>query len=105
VTSYLATKPGGDGFDRIIQNESKFKHFDANSVPVKSFDKGYGMCQLTRPAPTFEQAWNWKANVDQRLALFAQKRTAAGSCRDNIELADQGFAWDSAACDSGSLSR
>jgi hypothetical protein len=35
------------------------------------------MCQLTTPAPTFEQVWNWKLNVDGALSLFAQKRLAA----------------------------
>ena len=77
VTSYLATKPNSDGFGLIIRHENKFKHFNASSVPAKSFDKGYGMCQLTNPTPTFEQAWNWKHNVDCGLALFAQKRATA----------------------------
>ena len=77
VVTYLSTRPDSDGFDRIIKHESKFKHFGANNEPKKSFDKGYGMCQLTNPAPSFEQAWNWKLNVDGGLSLFAQKRSAA----------------------------
>jgi hypothetical protein len=79
VINHLATNPDNDGFAAIIRHESKFKQFAASSVPVKSFDKGYGMCQLTNPAPTFEQAWNWKQNVDGGLRLFGQKRASAVS--------------------------
>ena len=77
VTAYLSTKPNSDGFGPIVRHETKFKHFNATGAPIKSFDKGYGMCQLTNPAPTFEQAWNWTHNVDGGLALFSQKRAAA----------------------------
>ncbi len=77
VTQYLATKANSAGFDKIIEHESKFKHFNSSSEPVKSFDNGYGMCQLTTPAPTFEQVWNWKMNIDGGLKLFEQKRTSA----------------------------
>lgn len=77
VTAYLATKSGADGFDKLLEHESKFHNFNAHNEPVKSFDHGYGMCQLTTPVPTFEQMWNWKSNIDGGLALFAAKRTAA----------------------------
>ena len=77
VTTYLATKPDSGGFDKLIAHESKGKHFTAAGVPIKSFDGGYGMCQLTTPAPTAAQVWNWKRNVDGGLALFAVKRAAA----------------------------
>lgn len=78
VTQYLDTKPDSAGFAKIINHETKFQHFHKNtSEPVKSFDNGYGLCQLTTPPPTFEQAWNWKQNVDGGLKLFGQKRTAA----------------------------
>lgn len=77
VKQYLSTKSDGAGFDKIVEHESKFKHFNQSNEPVKSFDNGYGMCQLTTPTPTFEQVWNWKLNIDGGLKLFAQKRTAA----------------------------
>ena len=77
VNTYLATKPGSGGFDKLLEHESKFKHFNAQGEPIKSFDNGYGMCQLTSPVPTFDQVWNWKLNVDGGLALFATKRAAA----------------------------
>lgn len=75
--SYLASKPGSDGFDAIIHHESKFQHFNKQGEPVTSFDNGYGMCQLTTPTPSFEQVWNWQRNIDGGLALFNQKRNEA----------------------------
>ena len=77
VMQYLATKANSTGFDKIISHETRSLHFNAKNEPIKSFDHGYGMCQLTTPTPTFEQVWNWKLNVDGGLNLFAQKRTAA----------------------------
>jgi len=75
--AYLAGKSGADGFDKILQHESKFRQFTATGEPLKSFDNGYGMCQLTTPAPTCEQVWNWQRNIDGGLALFAAKMAAA----------------------------
>ena len=77
VKQYLAVIPNSAGFDKIIAHESKFKHFGTNKEPIKTFDNGYGLCQLTTPAPTCEQVWNWQLNVDGGLALFETKRQAA----------------------------
>lgn len=77
VRQYLSSKTNSVGFDKIIEHESRFRHFNQNNEPVKSFDNGYGMCQLTNPAPGFDQVWNWKLNVDGGLKLFEQKRTGA----------------------------
>ncbi|MEO8595989.1 MAG: hypothetical protein ABI759_21890 [Candidatus Solibacter sp.] len=77
VAAYLATKPNAEGFDKILQHESKFRNFNSGGEPVKSFDNGYGMCQLTTPAPAYEQVWNWKLNIDGGLALFAAKQAVA----------------------------
>lgn len=77
VQAYLATKANSAGFGAIIEHETHYKHFTAAGEPKKSFDNGYGICQLTTPAPTFEQCWNWKRNIDAGLALFAQKVRAA----------------------------
>jgi hypothetical protein len=77
TNAYLATRPNSAGFEAIIAHEAKFRHFNAGGEPIKSFDHGYGMCQLTNPVPTFEQVWNWKLNVDGGLTLFAQKRASA----------------------------
>jgi hypothetical protein len=77
VNTYLSSQSGSAGFDKILEQESKFKHFNAQGEPVRSFDNGYGMAQLTSPVPTYEQVWNWKLNIDGGLNLFAQKRAAA----------------------------
>ena len=77
VTQFVASKPNSDGFDKILIQESHCRHFNARGEPIKSFDNGYGICQLTTPAPSFEQVWNWKSNIEGGLALFASKQTAA----------------------------
>lgn len=77
IKTYLGTKPNSDGFDKLIEHESKSTHFDTKGEPKKSFDNGYGLTQLTNPKPTFEQAWNWKKNIDAGLDLLATKRNAA----------------------------
>lgn len=77
VTQFLASKLNSAGFDKILIHESGCRHFNPAGEPIKSFDNGYGMCQLTRPAPSFEQVWNWKSNIEGGLSLFAAKRTAA----------------------------
>jgi hypothetical protein len=78
VTRYLATKANSSGFEKILEKETSFHHFK-NDEPIKSFDNGYGMCQLTSPVPTFDQVWNWKLNIDAGLKLFEQKRLSAVS--------------------------
>jgi hypothetical protein len=77
VNAYVHAHPKSDGFDKIIAHESRYKHFNADGEPTRTFDRGYGMCQLTYPTPSFEQVWDWKKNVDGGLALFAEKRTLA----------------------------
>ena len=77
VTAYVGLNPNGVGFDKILSHETKMKHFGPTGEPIKSFDNGYGMAQLTTPTPTFEQVWNWKLNVDGGIKLFQQKVSAA----------------------------
>jgi len=38
---------------------------------------GVGLCQLTRPAPTAGQTWNWKDNVRGGWALYLEKERIA----------------------------
>ena len=77
VAAWLAGKPGADGFDRVIAQESRCRHFTDAGLPVVSFDGGIGLCQLTDPPPTLAEAWDWRANLAAGLALFAAKRAAA----------------------------
>ena len=78
VNAYLATRPEVAGFERIVAHESRYRQFKVTE-PLKSFDNGYGLTQLTDPAPTFEQAWNWKLNLDGGVDLFLKKRQAAAA--------------------------
>ena len=76
VMAFLNSRPNSDGFGAILAHETNTIHF-RNNVPLKSGDSGYGICQLTNPAPTFEQVWNWTSNIDAGLSLFGVKRSAA----------------------------
>lgn len=77
VDRYIFTRPGSAGFGKLVAHETKYKQFTAKGEPVKSFDNGYGMTQLTTPPPTAAQVWNWKRNIDGGLVLFGQKRAEA----------------------------
>jgi len=77
LAQFLASQPNSAGFDKILIQESHCRHFNSAGEPIKSFDNGYGMCQLTTPVPSFGQVWNWMLNVQGGLKLFAQKRAAA----------------------------
>ncbi len=66
------------GFESIIEQESNFKNFiAADGEPLLSFDGGYGLTQMTNPAPSYEEIWNWEANVKGGSALYQQKQKAA----------------------------
>jgi type VI secretion system secreted protein VgrG len=54
------------------------KHFiDADNMPIVAFDGGYGLTQMTAPAPTYEQVWNWKENIKGGTALYKTKQKDA----------------------------
>lgn len=50
---------------KIFQQESRYRHFYSDEMPLTSFDNGYGLGQLTNEPPTYEQIWNWKAHVKE----------------------------------------
>jgi hypothetical protein len=52
---------------KIIQQESAYKHFYSDNMPMTSFDNGFGLGQLTNPPPTYEQVWSWKAHIRELL--------------------------------------
>jgi hypothetical protein len=77
MISYLTSFKDIDGFEKIIEQETRGKHFlDIDGEPITSFDKGYGVVQLTNPAPNYRQVWSWKENIKAGAALFA-------TCRQN----------------------
>lgn len=47
----------------VAKHESNFVQFNEDGTPMKSFDNGYGIYQLTNPTPTCDQIWNWKSNI------------------------------------------
>jgi hypothetical protein len=78
IKTYLDRTPAESrGFDKLLQHETKMRHFDGRGCPRRSFDNGYGMAQLTTPRPTFAEVWNWKLNIDGGLRLLALKRKLA----------------------------
>lgn len=78
VVSFLSSMPNTVGFDLVIDQETHFKNFiNADGEPVVAGDSGYGLTQMTTPAPTYEQVWNWKENVRAGVALFQQKQREA----------------------------
>lgn len=75
-----ADYPDATGYEKILHHEAKGKQFiNADGEPVVAFDKGYGLAQLTKPIPTYEQVWNWKENVKGGLKLYHAKRNEAKS--------------------------
>jgi hypothetical protein len=94
VLAYLATKADSAGFERIVGHESKFRHFNSKNEPIRSFDNGFGMCQLTTPKPSFEEVWNWQRNLDGGLRLFAEKLRAA---RTHLSQSGRTFSPDQLA--------
>ena len=78
VIAFLNTIEDVKGFEKIIQQETKFKNFiNADSLPVVAFDGGYGMTQMTNPAPTYEQIWSWKKNIEAGTSLYKTKQKLA----------------------------
>lgn len=80
VTEYVETLEGLTGFDGLLAQETRTRHFiELDGEPIVSFDQGYGIAQMTHPAPSYEQAWNWKANILAGSSLFKDKVRIAKS--------------------------
>ena len=78
IKEYSDSLEGTEGFDKILFHEAHGKHFiNADGEPVVSFDKGYGITQMTNPAPTYEQCWSWKENIKGGSAIYIGKRKIA----------------------------
>ena len=46
---------------------------------MPSDGKGFGLTQITNPAPTQDQIWNWRSNIDGGVGIFANKFDAVAS--------------------------
>lgn len=78
VTQFLSTLENVSGFELVIEKESAFKNFiTADGEPLLSFDGGYGLTQITNPAPTYEQVWSWKENIKVGSNLYQEKQKIA----------------------------
>lgn len=78
IKEYSDSLDGTAGFDKILFHEAHGKNFiNADGEPVVSFDKGYGITQMTNPAPTYEQCWSWKENIKGGSAIYISKRKLA----------------------------
>jgi hypothetical protein len=80
---------------KIFRQESHFRQFYSDDMPLVSFDNGYGLGQITNPEPTYEQVWNWKAHVKQVVASFVKDlrkkseryfSSHAGATEDQIDM-------------------
>ncbi|MFP3518663.1 hypothetical protein SB766_21005 [Pseudomonas sp. SIMBA_077] len=78
VAVYIATLDDMTGFEALLEQETGCKHFiDFDNEPIVAFDEGYGITQMTNPAPTYEQVWNWKANIAAGSSIYKEKVQAA----------------------------
>lgn len=74
VAAYVTTLEDMTGFEKLLEQETNCRHFiDFDNEPIVAFDKGYGITQMTNPAPTYEQAWNWKANILAGSTIYKKK--------------------------------
>lgn len=78
VAQYIAELEDMEGFEKLLEQETNTKHFiNLDGEPIAAFDKGYGITQMTNPAPSYEQVWNWKANILGGSAIYKEKVAAA----------------------------
>lgn len=66
-------------FRKLMRQESSLEQFRANGWPKYSSDNlgGVGLCQITHPAPTADQTWNWKSNLQAGWNLYLEKERIA----------------------------
>ncbi|KQO22027.1 hypothetical protein ASF11_06390 [Acidovorax sp. Leaf76] len=79
-------------FRKKMRQESSLQQFRTPSNwPKYSSDGlgGVGLCQLTRPAPTADQTWNWKDNVRGGWALYQEKERIAKSYPRNVRTGER----------------
>jgi hypothetical protein len=78
IKNYSDSLEGTKGFEKILMHEALGKNFiNADGEPVVSFDSGYGITQMTNPAPSYEQCWSWKENIKGGGKIYKDKRKDA----------------------------
>jgi hypothetical protein len=74
VSDYVASLEDMAGFEKLLEQETNSRHFiNLDGEPIVAFDSGYGITQMTNPAPSYEQAWNWKANILAGSSIYQEK--------------------------------
>lgn len=74
VATYIATLDDMTGFEKLLEQETNSKHFiNFDGEPIVAFDKGFGITQMTNPVPSYEQVWNWKANILAGSSIYKDK--------------------------------
>jgi len=82
-------------FRIIAYQESKYKHFYPSKygVPKDAIyplendppgDGGFGLMQLTNPAPQYKEIWNWQENIHAGIRLIKEKIVIAKSLLKEI---------------------
>jgi hypothetical protein len=79
LASLQAAAPSNQAFRKLLRLESGLRQFLAPACPLFSADNlgGVGICQLTRPTPTDDQVWSWKANLNGGISLWNDKEAGA----------------------------
>lgn len=78
IEAVVKSIPDVDGLTSLLKQESHGKHFiEADGEPIVAFDNGYGITQMTNPAPSYEQVWSWKENVRAGARLYQEKQKLA----------------------------
>ncbi|MGZ3183758.1 MAG: hypothetical protein ACXU8N_15080 [Telluria sp.] len=63
---------------KIFEQESGTRQFvDEDLETLVAFDKGFGLGQLTNPAPSFAEAWDWKEHVRTCVKKYKANEVAA----------------------------
>lgn len=89
IAAYVSDMDDMDGLEKLLEQEAGSKHFiNLDGQPIVAFDKGYGITQMTNPAPTYEQIWSWKENILGGSEVYKDKVRAAKKY-----LAQQGRAY------------
>jgi hypothetical protein len=76
-----------DLFKKLMRHESGLKQFLAPPCPYWSRDGfgGVGLCQLTYPAPSDDQVWSWKENMNGGLNIYEEKKSSAEKFPANVQ--------------------
>ncbi|MGY4495209.1 hypothetical protein [Pseudomonas sp. TE3610] len=101
IRDYIDTLDELSDFDDMFASEIKQRHFsDLDDEPVVTLDQRYGITHMAHWMPSYEQAWNWKANVLAGSEAFQEKVLIA---RDYLSL--EGYAYTEEQLRNETLSR